>query len=326
MKERAMKAEKATEKMKKSKPLWHSIIYEGTLSTLFARSGAGKTKIIVIAMMEIAQAYPHKTIYYFAPDLSIDDILEIREQIKQHKLNNFALDQDSTGDEFMVMMETYGRTDGTKDIIFVVDTFKKIAAVNNKDGLSKTFAILKRVVSRGATGFLIAHTNKDNETMSGTAENEQDVDNVLTIDYRYDGEDIITATIKAAPDKRCRSRIKPLTLEMSRDGFDFKLVDEPVDKEATAKAEREEKQKGNIIEIAQDIVLTYYAQSLPLGKTKLQNAIKENSNYTGNKKNEVLSKMIDKISDEGYIEALSQTGRSYSYIPATDNKEEESIF
>jgi hypothetical protein len=139
------------------------------------------------------------------------------------------------------------------------------------------------------------------KTVSGTAEVEQDVDNVLTIEHKYNGEDSMTATIKAAPDKRCRSRIKPLTLEMPRDGFDYEIVDVLVDKKAIKKAEKETHQMGNIIEVAQDVVLKYYAQGLTLGKTKLQHKIKRTESYTGNKKNDVLSGMIDKINNEGYI-------------------------
>ena len=302
------KAKAIASKMSKSKDLAFGIIYEGTLNNLFARSGAGKTKITVILMLDIAKRYPLKLIYYFAPDLSNDDITEINALVDREGIDNFILDQDSTGTEFMTMMEDYGKTDGVEDIIFIVDTLKKIVSVNNKDAMSKTMGILRQVVSRGATGILIGHTNKDGAEMSGTAEVEQDVDNVLTIDFKYIGEDKMQATILPAPEKRCRSRIGHLTLEMNRDGFEYDIVTDPVDSKAIEALEKLKKQEGNLREIAQEILQEHKDKGGILTKTALQKEIQSSETYNGNKKNELLSKMIDKLGEEEHI-TITKDGR-----------------
>ena len=302
------KAKAIASKMSKSLDLAFGIIYEGTLNNLFARSGAGKTKITVILMLYIAKKYPDKLIYYFAPDISNDDITEINALLDREGVDNFVLDQDSTGSEFMTMMEEYGKTDGVEDILFIVDTLKKIVSVNNKDAMSKTMGMLRQVVSRGATGILIGHTNKNDEEISGTAEAEQDVDNVLTIDFKYIGEDKMQATILPAPEKRCRSRIGHLTLEMDRDGFEYKIIPKPVNSDTIAKLERVKKQQGNLIEIAQEIVHEHERKGTPLTKTALQKEIQSADTYNGNKKNEILSKMIDGIGNDGHIR-ITKDGR-----------------
>ena len=302
------KAKMIAKKMTKSLNLAFGIIYEGTLNNLFAKSGAGKTKITVILMLYIAKKYPNKLIYYFAPDLSNDDITEINTLVDREGIDNFILDQDSTGTEFMTMMEDYGKTDGVEDIIFIVDTLKKIVSVNNKDAMSKTMGILRQVVSRGATGILIGHTNKDGAEMSGTAEVEQDVDNVLTIDFKYIGEDKMQATILPAPEKRCRSRIGHLTLEMNRDGFEYDIVTDPVDSKAIEALEKLKKQEGNLREIAQEILQEHKDKGGILTKTALQKEIQSSETYNGNKKNELLSKMIDKLGEEEHI-TITKDGR-----------------
>ncbi|MCK5775299.1 MAG: hypothetical protein KAH25_03945 [Bacteroidales bacterium] len=308
MKQKGDKAKIIASKMSKSLDLAFGIIYEGTLNNLFAKSGAGKTKITVILMLHIAKMYPKKSIYYFAPDISNDDITDINSLIDREGIDNFILDQDSTGTEFMTMMEEYGKTDGVEDIIFVVDTLKKIVSVNNKDAMSKTMGTLRQVVSRGATGILIGHTNKDGEEMSGTAEVEQDVDNVLTIDFEYIGEDKMQSTILPAPEKRCRSRIGHLTLEMNREGFEYDIITKPVDSKAIAELEKVKKQYGNLVEIAQEIVQEYEDKKEPLTKTSLQKEIQSSDTYNGNKKNELLSKMIDKLGADAHIN-IEKDGR-----------------
>jgi len=312
--EKGDKAKVVASKMSKSLNMAFGIIYEGTLNNLFAKSGAGKTKITVILMLYIAKKYPDKLIYYFAPDISNDDITEINTLVDTESVDNFILDQDSTGSEFMTMMEEYGKTDGVEYIVFIVDTLKKIVSVNNKDAMSKTMGTLRQIVSRGATGILIGHTNKDGEEMSGTAEVEQDVDNVLTIDFKYIGEDKMQATILPAPDKRCRSRIGHLTLEMDRDGFDYDIITDPVDSKAIEALEKLKKQEGNLREIAQEIVQECEDKDKALTKTALQKEIQSSETYNGNKKNALLSKMIDKLGEEGHI-TITQDGRKLLCTP-----------
>ncbi len=54
---------------------------------------------------------------------------------------------------------------------------------------------------------------------------------------------------------------------------------------------------GYIIEIAQDVATEYSEADKPLTKTQLQSEIREADAYTGNRKNEILSKMIDKMGE-----------------------------
>jgi len=182
--ERSRRAGFALEKISKSESLAHNVFYEGTLNVLYARSGSGKTKVAVILTMMIAESYPDKFIYYYAPDLSLDDIIEIRNLVKQRGLTNYFIDQDSVGKEFMQMMEMHGGSEDVSNLVFVVDTLKKIASVNNKDGMSRTMGMLKKVTLRGATGIIVAHTNKDGHTISGTAEVEQDSDDCCNKVFR----------------------------------------------------------------------------------------------------------------------------------------------
>ncbi len=313
---RARIAAKAREAAGKSKDLIHGVIYDGTLNVIYAKSGSGKTKMAVILTMEIAKNHPEKMIYYFAADLSNDDVAEIAEMIEELGLTNFYLDQDQTGDSFLEMMDEIAGAEDIDKIVFVVDTLKKISAVNNKDAMSKTFGRLKKATIRGATGIIIAHTNKDGLTISGTAEVEQDSDNVLTVEAEYQGEDKMKATIRAS-ELRCRSRIQPLTLEISRDGFDYTILDKPVNLAAVEQAEKETHQKGNIVEIAQEIVAEYADREEPLTKTMLQKEIKTAETYTGNKKNDVLAHLIDKL-DEDLCIIFKRKGRAILCVPYED--------
>ncbi len=314
--DRARIAAKAREAAGKSKNLIHGVIYDGTLNVIYAKSGSGKTKMAVILTMEIAKKHPEKMIYYFAADLSNDDVAEIAEMIEELGLTNFYLDQDQTGDSFLEMMDEIAGAADIDKVVFVVDTLKKISAVNNKDAMSKTFGRLKKATVRGATGIIIAHTNKDGLTISGTAEVEQDSDNVLTVEAEYQGEDKMKATIRAS-ELRCRSRIQPLTLEISRDGFDYIILDKPVNLAAVEQAEKETHQKGNIVEIAQEIVAEYADREEPLTKTMLQKEIKTAETYTGNKKNDILAHLIDKL-DEDLCITFKRKGRAILCVPYED--------
>jgi energy-coupling factor transporter ATP-binding protein EcfA2 len=311
--ERSYKAGIALERIGRSKSLVHSIFYEGTLNVLYAKSGSGKTKVAVILTMMIAEAYPDKFIYYYAPDLSLDDILSIKERAQEKGLNNYFIDQDSVGKEFMNMMETYGKCEDVSNLVFVVDTLKKIASVNNKDGMSKTMGLLKQVTLRGATGIIVAHTNKDGHTISGTAEVEQDSDNVLTVATEYIGDDQMKVTIMAS-ELRCRSRIEPLTLEISRDGFEYTFSEDHVNTVAIKAHEKEIERMGNIIEIAQDVVREYNEEGKPLSKTQLKNEILEADAYTGSRKNDTLSRLIDKMGENLDI-TLTRQGRTILCSP-----------
>ena len=70
----------------KSRSLAWNLAYEATMNTLFANSGAGKTKIAVTIAIYIAINHPEKFIYYYAPDLSMDDLLEMRALVKKYEL------------------------------------------------------------------------------------------------------------------------------------------------------------------------------------------------------------------------------------------------
>ena len=310
---RSHKAGVALERIGRSKSLVESVFYEGTLNILYAKSGSGKTKVAVILTMLIAEKYPDKYVYYYAPDLSLDDIKDVKSLAQQKGLENYFIDQDSIGKDFMEMMETYGKSDDVYNLVFVVDTLKKIASVNNKDSMSKTMGMLKQVTLRGATGIIVAHTNKDGETISGTAEVEQDSDNVLTVETEYMGEDQMKVTVMAS-ELRCRSRIEPLTLEISRDGFEYKFSEDHVNTMVIKAQEKEIERMGNIIEIAQDVVCEYAEKNEPLTKTQLQHEIREADAYTGNRKNEILSKMIDKLG-ENFDITLTREGRSILCTP-----------
>ena len=166
----------------------------------------------------------------------------------------FIIDQDSRGDEFVDMMDKYGNSDDISDVVFIIDTIKKVFPVNDKPKAEKGFAILRRCVSRGATGIAVAHTLKDGATLAGVAEFSQDVDNVLLVEKQYIGEDKLKSTIMPSPDHRCRSRIEPKTFMFNRDGFDYEVVEDAVDNKAVACAIKHEKEKGNLVAVATEIV------------------------------------------------------------------------
>ena len=305
-------AKSVAEKMGALRPLVKGMIFEGTLNTIVGKSGSGKSKMITIMCLDIAQRFPDKIIYYFGSDLSNEDFIRITELVNHLNLPNFHVDNGTTGEEFMEMIKKYGRTEDARHLVFVVDTVKKITPVNNKDAVSANLGMLKAVVNRGATGILIAHMNKDSKEMSGVAEFEQDVDNTIGVKAKYIGDDKMIATMSEF--KRCRSIIVPITYEMSRDGFDFTMSDEVVDPVEQAQRKKDAERRGNIYETIISIVAEYHERGEELNTTTLRREIMEDDYYTGTRKTSFVSEEIVSASDEQIINTI-QKGRSRIFTP-----------
>lgn len=312
-------AEDVLQKASKSQSLAWNIVYNGTMNTFFANSGAGKTKISVVTAIEIAKTNTEKFVYYYAPDLSIDDLLEMRKLVMANGLQDrFIIDQDSRGDEFISMMDTYGKSDDIGDVVFIIDTIKKVFPVNDKLKSEKGFAILRRCVSRGATGIAVAHTLKDGVTLAGVAEFSQDVDNVLWVEKQYIGEDKLKSTLMPSPDHRCRSRISPMTFLFDRDGFGYEVVADAVDNKSMEYALKHENEKGNLVDVAVEIVEEYFGKKDELPKSSLFEELRRADTYTGTKTTIKLKALIDGLEKDGFIH-FEKKGRTNFCLPISEN-------
>ena len=78
--------------------------------------------------------------------------------------------------------------------------------------------------------------------------------------------------------------------------------------------EKEVERMGNIIEIAQDVVREYAEEGKLLSKIQLKDEILEADAYTGSRKNDILSRLIDKMGENLDI-TLTRQGRTILCSP-----------
>lgn len=205
-----------TSSIKHMKGLKHHIggvALQGHHTVIFGPSGSFKTTFITALCFQALKENPELEVHYWAFDVSppyIQATVKLINELGMKK--KLLLFSDVTILDMTNFYKEHIKTNvRLENTIIVLDTFKFLSDnVNDKNSNKDAMHFIKKICKLGAAWVSIAHTNKDVQKQSGTAEIEQDSDGLLRIDSVIsDGKGI--ANIKKGG--RCRWGDTSLTIE-----------------------------------------------------------------------------------------------------------------
>lgn len=175
----------------------HGLLPERHHVFLYGASGAGKTTIAHVIAKEAAMN--GKEVYFLYMDGSPDIAVKMYEDIEMDKLlqDRYHLVYELSATEILTMLKkmAHDKTD-LSEILIIIDTFKFITTNVNDKGANKTaLHLIKELCRVGATALTLGHTNKDGKRESGTAEIEQDSDDLLRMDSEENPDGRIYSSI-----------------------------------------------------------------------------------------------------------------------------------
>jgi len=257
---------------------------------LYGASGAGKTTIAHVIAKEAAKN--GKDVYFLYMDGSPDIAVKMYEDIEKDDLQDrYHLVYELSAAEILTMLKkmAHDKTD-LSNILFIIDTFKFITTNVNDKGANKTaLHLIKELCRVGATALTLGHTNKDGKRESGTAEIEQDSDDLLRMDSEANPDGRIFSSISKGG--RVRMNFVPRTYSFIAGNpkscileHDFEALDDSAKKERDK--ERIEKQAIENVEkylkrgkcLKKDVLL-FVEDVIGLSKHKARKFI---DNYEGN--------------------------------------------
>ena len=312
MKAEAKRSMKEVKKMGRMVPLIHNVIFKNSTTVFYGGSGSGKTKITVILSLDLLEENEDYTVLYMALDPSQDQLIDMIDEAEERGVEDrFLVRHDVNADNILETMEALAAGTKTKlnNIVLVIDTLKKIASVNNKDGAAKVMEQIKLLRTKGLTTILLAHTNKDDVSISGVADFTQDSDNVCRVEGERIGDDRMKVSVMPSEDHRCRAAVEPFSIDTFRDGYKFTVTSDHVDKNGAKAIAMEYSQMGNLGKIAVEIVDEYAAKNEKLNQSTLMDELKAADTYDGTHKTALMVKFINRISEDGIIKQV-QSGRS----------------
>lgn len=203
--------DKIMENVKAASFLVPNLIVEGSVTALVAETGGGKTAITTHFANKIAAT--HEAIY-INMDASPAQLADQFEQAKRHGWTIIAPDMAGEGGikaMLEALQEMSTSNEPLTDKVFIVDTLKKVAEMLNKDSIKAFIMLCRRLVAKGATVVLLAHTNKYPDSngkliFEGVGDLRSDVDNMIYLYSSIASEGVREVT--TAPDK-VRAYIKP---------------------------------------------------------------------------------------------------------------------
>jgi len=189
----------------------------------YGPSGTGKTTLSFFLCKEMLKTNTSLVIFYFLLDGAEDIALNASRWINDHRLN---IATTANAKEVVFELNTMlNRKDDLTNILLIFDTYKKFQTdVNNKSGNAKHMEFIRQLTKRGATCISIAHTNKNGEQMSGTAELEQDSDAVFRFDSVDDVETEGNMLVSIKDSGRCRWKPTKRSFNMPKYNPDPSLV------------------------------------------------------------------------------------------------------
>jgi hypothetical protein len=211
------------ESMKNMRILYDNIIPEGQHTFIYGSAGAMKTTLLSWICIEVLKKYKEKIVHNWSFDASTNHQASIFQYgVDENVSERFKLYDQHTIDDYHthydMAIEKGARLDR---LLILIDTYKFVTTdVNSKAANKKALHYIKQLTALGATVVSLGHTNKDGLKNSGTAEVEQDSDNVLRINRAVDEfSKNVTLTIEAAG--RTRFNCSPTSFKLAPEGSNY---------------------------------------------------------------------------------------------------------
>jgi len=175
--------------------LLDGFIMRGEMTTIYAEAGSGKT-LLVLHLIKKAIEKGFKNPTHFGYINKDDSGPGLVEKVKFADTLNVKVIADAKGhnfrrDDFLIMLKKCIAKGEAEQTVFVVDTLKKLASINDKDSASRFYNAVRPFTLAGGTLVFLAHTNKyknDGKSVyAGTSDNIQDVDAAFSLDIISEG-------------------------------------------------------------------------------------------------------------------------------------------
>jgi len=162
-----------THKIKQMRQASQGLIYlmgriaaSGQITAFFGAPNTGKTLLSLHLLAEAIAALPiNKSVFHINLDDSFEGTLEKAELAQRHGF--LSLDSETFKkpcEDFEKWIEDLVLEDSAKDVVLVIDTFKKFSDPMNKKDSSKFMNICRRFSRAGGTVIILAHTNKNKDS------------------------------------------------------------------------------------------------------------------------------------------------------------------
>jgi hypothetical protein len=204
---------------KLANPTWvyRNLIIRGHILVVPAPPNGGKTTLFLWIAGQISDLYK---VFYVNADVSGSDAKKMAEQAKKNGFTMMLPDLVTGLSMAHVLghLEEMNRQGGDfSDMVFIIDTLKKMTDVINKSSVKRLFQTLRGLTGKGMTIVLLAHTNKykDDEgkhIFEGTGDVRADVDEMIYLESQKHSDK--SMTISTVPDK-VRGDFQPLTFEVT---------------------------------------------------------------------------------------------------------------
>ncbi len=245
--------------------LFDQLIGKFKHSYIFGMAGSNKTTSMAWIGNEVVKKFPQMQVHFWSFDADTGHEKAIFDYVD----DRFKLLVGATSVDFF---KFYNDLEDLSEVLIIVDTFKHITEnVNDKNANKKTMVFIKELCKfKKATVVSLGHTNKDGKKQSGTAEMEQDSDNIIRVrrDVDETNGSVSTTFTKAG---RCRidvskgltlvntptqgesfARTALETMRISSDVFNVEAAEEAEVKDHAAEV-REKKDLVNIKEVVRVI-------------------------------------------------------------------------
>ena len=243
--------------------IYRDVFIDGQLTVVVGRAGAGKTTIMYFVCAAIKLHHPEKEVIYVNADINAEQMKRDYERASKAGFRLLCPDAKAGGSMRAVVEYLEGLASSEGDlshIVIVLDTLKKCVSVINKTPLAEFMKLVRRLVNRGATVFMLGHCNKfkDHEgwpIYEGCGDVRNDVDALAFLihapaDFGKLQTSLYWNDEDGPPEAKRRGANKPITWEIdTENGMTVTEVGEWIDTKALAEEKRELLQ-------TQDVVLT----------------------------------------------------------------------
>lgn len=244
---------KRREEIKNMRFVIDGLFVENYHTVLYGQAGSGKTTVLLYLAFEMVKnGYK---VFYLYLDGALSTAAMVDEEIERKDLSHkFNLITDGTINDYMDILQK--SIDSKMDLgktVFILDTFKFVSKnINDKNANKTAMHLIKDITKLGATFISLAHTNKDGENFSGTAEIEQDSDGMLRIDGIFSQGQIISTIRRGG---RCRFDVKEQSFTFKGgDALSVERYDSEIDIQEVLEKKAKEKKDANFIQETQGLL------------------------------------------------------------------------